>query len=107
MSGAPTLASKARCVLARAVHHCLPDKSAADVRRAFAEATSHPWSATMRAAASRRLPMRFLSTRKARNVLAIGPGLSRSAGALDFRARYCETPLPVVVMLTRCMHARR
>jgi NAD(P)H-hydrate epimerase len=99
MSGAPTLASKAALrVGAGLCITCLPDKVLPMFASAFAEATSHPLSCDDE---GRLLPPAadaVLEYSKGANVLAIGPGLSRSPGALDFARRLIsETPLPVVV----------
>jgi NAD(P)H-hydrate epimerase len=99
MSGAPTLASKAALrVGAGLCITCLPDKVLPMFASAFAEATSHPLVCDDE---GRLLPPAadaVLEYSKGANVLAIGPGLSRSPGALDFARRLItESPLPVVV----------
>ncbi|HEX8236246.1 MAG TPA: NAD(P)H-hydrate dehydratase [Abditibacteriaceae bacterium] len=99
MSGAPTLASKAALRIGAGLCiTCLPDKVLPMFASAFSEATSHPLVCDDE---GRLLPSAadaVLEYSKGANVLAIGPGLSRSPGALDFaRLVITETPLPVVV----------
>jgi hydroxyethylthiazole kinase-like uncharacterized protein yjeF len=99
MSGAPTLASKAAlragaglCIT------CLPDKVLPMFASAFAEATSHPLVCDDEGCLLPTAADAVLEYSKGANVLAIGPGLSRSQGALDLARRVItETPLPVVV----------
>ncbi len=99
MSGAPTLAARAAlrtgaglCIA------CLPDKILPIFAAAFAEATSHPLPCDEQGAlvpeAADRLPEHW----KNANVVALGPGLSRSAGALDFaRAVVTACPHPLII----------
>jgi NAD(P)H-hydrate epimerase len=98
MSGAPTLASKAALrVGAGLCITCLPDKVLPMFASAFAEATSHPLACDDEGHLLPPAADAVLEHSKGADVLAIGPGLSRSPSALDFARRLIsETPLPVV-----------
>ncbi len=99
MSGAPTLA--ARAVLqsgAGLCIACLPDKILPIFAAAFSEATSHSLACDdegrLIAAAADAMPEYWESA----HAVALGPGLSRSEGALDFARRVVrECPHSLVI----------
>jgi len=99
MSGAPTLA--ARAVLragAGLCIACLPDRVLPMFAAAFSEATSHPLrcdeEGQLIVEAADAMPEYW----KNANAVALGPGLSRSPGALDFARRIVhECPHPLII----------
>ena len=99
MSGAPTLAARAtlRSGAGLAIA-CLPDRIVPIFAAAFAEATSHPLACDHEGQLVPDAADALPDIWKNAQVVALGPGLSRSAGALEFARRVVrECPHPLVI----------
>jgi NAD(P)H-hydrate epimerase len=99
MSGAPTLA--ARAVLrsgAGLCIACLPDKVLPLFATAFSEATSHPLQCDAEGRLVETAADVMAKYWESAHAVALGPGLSRSDGALNFARRMVrECPHPLVI----------
>jgi NAD(P)H-hydrate epimerase len=99
MSGAPTLASRAvlragagLCIT------CLPDKVLSTFAAGFLEATSHPLPCDEKGRLIPEAADALPDIWKGAQVVAIGPGISRSPETLEFVRRVVrECPLPLVI----------
>jgi NAD(P)H-hydrate epimerase len=99
MSGAPTLASRAvlragagLCIT------CLPDKVLSTFAAGFLEATSHPLPCDEKGRLIPEAADALPDIWKGAQVVAIGPGISRSTETLEFVRRVVrECPLPLVI----------
>lgn len=99
MSGAPTLAARAALRSGAGLSiACLPDKILPIFAAAFSEATSHPLPCDENGRLVPEAADCMAVYWKDAHAVALGPGLSRSAGALDFARRVVrECPHPLVI----------
>lgn len=99
MSGAPTLASRAvlrsgagLCIT------CVPDRVLPMFAAAFSEATSHPLACDEEGRLIEAAAHAVAKHWESAHAVALGPGLSRSEGALNFARRVVrECPHPLVI----------
>jgi NAD(P)H-hydrate epimerase len=99
MSGAPTMAAKA--VLKSGAGLCiaaLPEKIISTFAAAFPEATSHPLPCSTSGVLQENAADELSELWKNADAVAIGPGLGRDEGTLNFVRRVaCECPQPLVI----------
>jgi NAD(P)H-hydrate epimerase len=99
MSGAPTLAARAalRCGAGLAIA-CVPDKILPILATSFLEATSHALPNDEHGSLVEAAADKMAGYWDKANVVALGPGLSRTDGALNFARRVVrECPHPLVI----------